>query len=287
MAYNNSLYSTLSGIPLIVILLLVSLPDTGKAEDDFNGTESASLGNVTLSPSLIIPGENVEPNLPNTNISIPTKISLTNTVPEEINGTVTENISMKTSLSLPGNTISTSAQHMHNKNMNSVTTSSFLSKLIKLTSPTVDRPTEDTSLFGEEFILDKKVTVISSLSPTKELEDSNDYDGLDDYDAAPSSKEDGENLDLQPISNEENDNYEEIPYHESNEDSHFFLHLVIVAFLVVVAYIAYHNKRKIYLLVQSRRWRDHLCSKNAGYHRLDQNVNEAMPSIKITDRYIF
>ncbi|XP_061477903.1 keratinocyte-associated transmembrane protein 2 isoform X2 [Rhineura floridana] len=74
---------------------------------------------------------------------------------------------------------------------------------------------------------------------------------------------------------------------ESEEDSHFFFHLVIVAFLVAVVYITYHNKRKIILLVQSRRWRDGLCSRTVGYHRLDQNVNEAMPSLKITNDYIF
>ncbi|XP_042296395.1 keratinocyte-associated transmembrane protein 2 [Sceloporus undulatus] len=71
------------------------------------------------------------------------------------------------------------------------------------------------------------------------------------------------------------------------EDSHFFFHLVVVAFLVAVAYITYHNKRKIVLLVQSRRWRDGLCSRTVGYHRLDQNVNEAMPSLKMTDDYVF
>ncbi|XP_053151508.1 keratinocyte-associated transmembrane protein 2 isoform X2 [Hemicordylus capensis] len=71
------------------------------------------------------------------------------------------------------------------------------------------------------------------------------------------------------------------------DDSHFFFHLVIVAFLVAVVYITYHNKRKIILLVQSRKWRDGLCSRTVGYHRLDQNVNEAMPSLKITNDYIF
>ncbi|NXF03813.1 KCT2 protein, partial [Smithornis capensis] len=59
---------------------------------------------------------------------------------------------------------------------------------------------------------------------------------------------------------------------EEEEDSHFFFHLVLVAFLVAVAYVTYHNKRKIFLLVQSRRWRDGLCSRPVEYHRLDQNV---------------
>ena len=45
---------------------------------------------------------------------------------------------------------------------------------------------------------------------------------------------------------------------------------------------------QIFLLAQSRRWRDSLCSRNnVEYHRLDQNVAEAMPSLKMTRDYIF
>ncbi|NP_001290887.1 keratinocyte-associated transmembrane protein 2 [Esox lucius] len=77
-------------------------------------------------------------------------------------------------------------------------------------------------------------------------------------------------------------------YATQDEDSHFFFHLIILAFLVAIVYITYHNKRKIFLLAQSRRWRDGLCSRNnVEYHRLDQNVNEAMPSLKMTQDYIF
>ncbi|KAF3705586.1 Keratinocyte-associated transmembrane protein 2 Precursor [Channa argus] len=77
-------------------------------------------------------------------------------------------------------------------------------------------------------------------------------------------------------------------YNSEDEDSHFFFHLVILAFLVAIVYITYHNKRKIFLLAQSRRWKDGLCSRNTvEYHRLDQNVNEAMPSLKMTRDYIF
>ncbi|XP_038861080.1 chitin biosynthesis protein CHS5-like [Salvelinus namaycush] len=77
-------------------------------------------------------------------------------------------------------------------------------------------------------------------------------------------------------------------YTLQDEDSHFFFHVVILAFLVAIVYITYHNKRKIFLLAQSRRWRDGLCSRNnVEYHRLDQNVNDAMPSLKMTQDYIF
>lgn len=71
------------------------------------------------------------------------------------------------------------------------------------------------------------------------------------------------------------------------EDTHFFVHLVIIAFLVAIVYITYHNKRKILLLASSHRWRDSLCSRGVEYRRLDQNVNEAMPSLKMTNDYIF
>ncbi|XP_076835844.1 keratinocyte-associated transmembrane protein 2 [Brachyhypopomus gauderio] len=76
-------------------------------------------------------------------------------------------------------------------------------------------------------------------------------------------------------------------YTTQDEDSHFFFHLVIIAFLVAIVYITYHNKRKIMLLAQSRRWREGLCSRSVEYHRLDQNVHEAMPSLKMTNDYIF
>ncbi|XP_050949743.1 keratinocyte-associated transmembrane protein 2 isoform X1 [Labeo rohita] len=76
-------------------------------------------------------------------------------------------------------------------------------------------------------------------------------------------------------------------YTTQDEDSHFFFHLVIIAFLVAIVYITYHNKRKLMLLAQSRRWRDGFCSRGVEYHRLDQNVNEAMPSLKMTNDYIF
>ncbi|ROJ62431.1 Keratinocyte-associated transmembrane protein 2 [Anabarilius grahami] len=60
-----------------------------------------------------------------------------------------------------------------------------------------------------------------------------------------------------------------------------------IDYAVAIVYITYHNKRKLMLLAQSRRWRDGFCSRGVEYHRLDQNVNEAMPSLKMTDDYIF
>ncbi|XP_021096915.1 keratinocyte-associated transmembrane protein 2 isoform X2 [Heterocephalus glaber] len=131
----------------------------------------------------------------------------------------------------------------------------------------------------------------SSPSPARDPLDNGDY-GEPDYDwtTSPRDEESEEAL-------EENRGYMEIEQSvksfkspSSNieeEDSHFFFHLIIFAFCIAVVYVTYHNKRKIFLLVQSRKWRDGLCSKTVEYHRLDQNVHEAMPSLKITNDYIF
>ncbi|XP_034985838.1 keratinocyte-associated transmembrane protein 2 [Zootoca vivipara] len=111
--------------------------------------------------------------------------------------------------------------------------------------------------------------------------DDQDDQGISEFTEELASMRSYENKKLLP------DEMKDASSSELEEDSHFFFHLVIVAFLVAAVYITYHNKRKIILLVQSRRWRDGLCSRTVGYHRLDQNVNEAMPSLKITNDYIF
>ncbi|XP_067279555.1 keratinocyte-associated transmembrane protein 2 [Pseudorasbora parva] len=91
-----------------------------------------------------------------------------------------------------------------------------------------------------------------------------------------------------PKGSEKNDFHKDTGFYKTqDEDSHFFFHLVVIAFLVAIVYITYHNKRKLMLLAQSRRWRDGFCSRGVEYHRLDQNVNEAMPSLKMTSDYIF
>ncbi|XP_056140776.1 keratinocyte-associated transmembrane protein 2 [Lampris incognitus] len=141
-------------------------------------------------------------------------------------------------------------------------------------------------------------------------EDNNDgddesYDSLDGNFANTDDIGDGGEFNLDPIRNDLSKDLAAISqqdtgrmevtqykasdvYNMEDEDSHFFFHLVVLAFLVAIVYITYHNKRKIFLLVQSRRWRESLCSRNTvEYHRLDQNVNEAMPSLKMTRDYIF
>ncbi|XP_064377206.1 keratinocyte-associated transmembrane protein 2 [Dromaius novaehollandiae] len=157
---------------------------------------------------------------------------------------------------------------------------------------------EDTKIEEEDLLTDLKDTLNSSPPIIKETLES-DGDDYGPYEMTSNSRYSPDLLDMPE--DEDSDtisNYnEEVKSHEEKikdadvtgleEDSHFFFHLVIVAFLVAVVYITYHNKRKIFLLVQSRRWRDGLCSRTVEYHRLDQNVNEAMPSLKITNDYVF
>lgn len=159
---------------------------------------------------------------------------------------------------------------------------------------------EDTKIEEEDLLTDLKDTLNSSPPIIKETVES-DGDDYGPYEVTSNSRY---NPDLEMPEDDDSDtisNYnEEIKsldekikdvsvtgLEEEEEDGHFFFHLVVVAFLVAVVYVTYHNKRKIFLLVQSRRWRDGLCSRTVEYHRLDQNVNEAMPSLKITNDYVF
>ncbi|KAF7249225.1 Keratinocyte-associated transmembrane protein 2 [Varanus komodoensis] len=156
---------------------------------------------------------------------------------------------------------------------------------------------EDTNL-NEEDIPDKYV-LTSSLPVLKERINPSTPAGYEQYSISSDSEDDQDDEGISELPEELTNmhNYEnkksfaeemkDSPGSGLEDDSHFFFHLVVFVFLVAVVYITYHNKRKIILLVQSRRWRDGLCSRTVGYHRLDQNVNEAMPSLKITNDYIF
>ncbi|KFP41878.1 Keratinocyte-associated transmembrane protein 2 [Chlamydotis macqueenii] len=160
---------------------------------------------------------------------------------------------------------------------------------------------EDTKIEEEDLLTDLKDTLNSSPPIIKETMESDGGDDYGPYEMTSNSRynpdllEMPEDDDSDTISNynEEIQSLDEkikdvsVTGLEEEDDSHFFFHLVVVAFLVAVVYVTYHNKRKIFLLVQSRRWRDGLCSRTVEYHRLDQNVNEAMPSLKITNDYVF
>ncbi|KAM9130150.1 keratinocyte-associated transmembrane protein 2 [Pangshura tecta] len=155
---------------------------------------------------------------------------------------------------------------------------------------------EDTKIVEEDLLTDFK-DILNSSPPT--AKETVEPDGRDDYDPYEGTSNSRYNTDLDLLEYK-TDSFGSYNEHIKSldakikdsvsgleEDTHFFFHLVIIAFLVAVVYITYHNKRKIFLLVQSRRWRDGLCSRTVEYHRLDQNVNEAMPSLKITNDYIF
>ncbi|XP_075020682.1 keratinocyte-associated transmembrane protein 2 [Calonectris borealis] len=158
---------------------------------------------------------------------------------------------------------------------------------------------EDTKIEEEDLLTDLKDTLNSSPPIIKETMESDAGDDYGPYEMTSNSRynpnllEMPEDDDSDTISNynEEiktlDEKIKDVSVTGLEEDSHFFFHLVVVAFLVAVVYVTYHNKRKIFLLVQSRRWRDGLCSRTVEYHRLDQNVNEAMPSLKITNDYVF
>ncbi|XP_075716074.1 keratinocyte-associated transmembrane protein 2 [Rhinoderma darwinii] len=185
------------------------------------------------------------------------------------------------------------------KKVDSVT-SAFITKLLKPQTTTEAEPTEDTSIEGN-LIFKGKDTVITTLQSAKPsvAEDEEYVFGNDEYDATGKSNEKLAKEDMltpglnnkEPVDLEYEDNsndYDIKPNDsDTDEDSHFFMHLVIIASLIAIVYIAYHNKRKIYLLIQRSRWRDGLCSKNTGYRRLDQNVNEAMPSLRNSKNYAF
>ncbi|XP_072256871.1 keratinocyte-associated transmembrane protein 2 [Pyxicephalus adspersus] len=222
--------------------------------------------------------------------------------------TVTKNVSRNQSepsvqTSAPLNvTIVTSAptQKINNTQMaekgNISTTPVLLSRLVELkTSTNTDPTNEPTS--DDDLMFDPKNVIGTNMPTTVNHEfekDDAEYNFEKEYDLS-SNHEDTLSIanklpgtrDKEPADadyDSDSNEYELSTDEDSHdEDSHFFLHLVLVGLLIAVVYIAYHNKRKIFLLVQKRRWRDSLCSKNAGYRRLDQNVTEAMPSLKRTN----
>uniref|UniRef100_H0XL63 Keratinocyte associated transmembrane protein 2 n=1 Tax=Otolemur garnettii TaxID=30611 RepID=H0XL63_OTOGA len=72
------------------------------------------------------------------------------------------------------------------------------------------------------------------------------------------------------------------------KNSHFLVYVIIFAFCAAVICVVYYNRRKIFLMMQSRRkWHNTLCPQTVDYHRLEQNVNDAMPSLNVTNDYIF
>lgn len=87
-------------------------------------------------------------------------------------------------------------------------------------------------------------------SDTSEDVDLDENDG-DDDDSYPESDDNDihkykNEMDQKPVDEMNVIRYKEADnYNSEQEDSHFFFHLIIVAFLVAIVYITYHNKRKV------------------------------------------
>ncbi|XP_068947931.1 keratinocyte-associated transmembrane protein 2 isoform X2 [Petaurus breviceps papuanus] len=216
-----------------------------------------------------------------------------------------ENLTLPVTVKQPSNTVEAGSSHtklnvsttsapafVPSSGKNEVTTSVVSPSPTTMPQMAAD-VTEDTGIEDEELL-----TLNSSPSVSSDALDNGDY-GEQDYEWTPNTRDE---TDEQMQENTGYAGFEQTVnlnnFHDpksfkspssniEEEDSHFFFHLVIFALLIAIVYITYHNKRKIFLMVQSRKWRDGLCSKTVEYHRLDQNVNEAMPSLKITNDYIF
>ncbi|KAK2873156.1 hypothetical protein Q8A67_023053 [Cirrhinus molitorella] len=165
-------------------------------------------------------------------------------------------------------------------------TSTPANKPTVVSTPAADKTESTSDYTARGMFPGTDMGFVDDDSEDENEDDVNNEDGIgDDLEVPQDSEGVGKNL-----SPAESPKKIEVQFKDStykDEDSHFFFHLVIIAFLVAIVYITYHNKRKLMLLAQSRRWRDSFCSRGVEYQRLDQNVNEAMPSLKMTNDYIF
>ncbi|KAG6941137.1 chromosome 5 orf 15 [Chelydra serpentina] len=118
---------------------------------------------------------------------------------------------------------------------------------------------EDTNIQEEGLLTDVK-DILNSSPPT--AKETMEPDGRDDYGHYEATSNSRYNTDLGLLEDEETDNFGSYNEHMKSldakikdsvsgleeEDTHFFFHLVIIAFLVAVVYITYHNKRKVGIL---------------------------------------
>lgn len=116
--------------------------------------------------------------------------------------------------------------------------------LLPITDRTMEAHVAIESFTNEEVVVEEE-------EQDEEEEEDDDHD--DEYDEGTDNGY--ENLEdlklqtesrLQPAGGLEMTRYKDAnSYNSEDEDSHFFFHLVILAFLVAIVYITYHNKRKV------------------------------------------
>lgn len=118
---------------------------------------------------------------------------------------------------------------------------------------------EDTKIEEEGLLTDFKDILNSSPPAAKETMEPDGHDDYGHYEMTSNSRYNTDLLDLPE--DEETDGFGSYEHTKSldakikdsvsgleEEDTHFFFHLVIIAFLVAVVYITYHNKRKVGIL---------------------------------------
>lgn len=123
-------------------------------------------------------------------------------------------------------------------------------KLSQTLIPSTDQYIEPGLLPTTERGLETHVAIESFTNDEEEEED--DYDDDDDEEVTNNLYENLEEMKLQtesrlqpPVDLEMTRYKGADSYNSEDEDSHFFFHLVILAFLVAIVYITYHNKRKV------------------------------------------
>lgn len=125
-------------------------------------------------------------------------------------------------------------------------------KLSQTLIPSTDQYIEPGLLPTMERGMETHVAIESFANEEVEEEDDYDDDNDDDEEGTNNLYENLEDIKLQtesrlpPPDGLEMTRYKGADsYNSEDEDSHFFFHLVILAFLVAIVYITYHNKRKV------------------------------------------
>lgn len=98
------------------------------------------------------------------------------------------------------------------------------------TTPT-NKPTTDSTTAADE------IEITSDYMSDRKSQESDNDDNNDN--------DDSEEKEKKILYSSDVNDQKKVTYTPQDEDSHFFFHLVIIAFLVAIVYITYHNKRKV------------------------------------------